>query len=276
MKWQYHKARAFYLLRASRPCTLVAGPAFQTAMDAIEIELTTRCNLKCLNCDASCSQAPDGGIMTVRQVEKFVQESITMDKRWAHIHLTGGEALLHPDIFEILEVMDNYRRERSPDTVVELLTNGYGTVVNNRLRKVPGNIKVINSRKTNSRRQGQFDAFNLAPCDQWYNFMTDYVNGCWVTQIMGCGLNRYGYYPCIVAGAIDRVFGFDIGIKQLPVQRSAFDEQKRRLCRYCGHFPPGSFIVPELRVGVQGEPRSREWVDSYKNYHEHPPALTVY
>jgi hypothetical protein len=270
-------ARAVYLLRASHPFTLVAGPAFQTAMDAIEIEVTSRCNLKCLNCDASCSQAPDDGIMTVQQIEKFVRESVAADKRWARIHLTGGEAMLHPDISEILEVVDNYRRERSPATVVKLLTNGSIAEVNDRLRRVPGNIKVINSRKTSrQKQQDHFEAFNLAPCDQWYHFMTDFVNGCWVTNIAGCGLNRYGYYPCVVAGAIDRVFGFDIGIKQLPGQLSAFDGQKRILCRYCGHFPPGKFIAPDQRVVVRGEPRSKRWMDSYKNYHERPPVLTLY
>jgi hypothetical protein len=251
------------------------GPEFRTTLDALEIDLTFQCNLKCLNCDRSCSQAPDNSMMTIPQIEKFVQESVAADKRWARIRLMGGEPMLHPDIFEIVEVLDNYRREQSPATNIEIITSGFGNEVNDRLRRVPEGVGVVNSRKT-SRYQEKFDAFNLAPCDKWYYFFTDFVNACWETGYIGCGLNRYGYYHCAPAGSIDRVFGFNMGIKKLPGDISAFDEQKRNLCKYCGHFPPGESILPEHKGTIHGEPRSKKWTAAYQKFAESPPVLSLY
>jgi hypothetical protein len=273
--WRYHAACAYNLIRTSRPLTRVEGPKFRTTFDALEIDVTFRCNLKCLNCDRSCSQAPDNSMMTIPQVEKFVRESVAADKRWARIRFMGGEPMLHGDIFEIVEVLDNYRREQSPATNIEIATNGFGDEVNDRLRRIPEGVRVVNSRKTN-RYQEKFDRFNLAPCDKWYYFLTDFVNACWVTRMVGFGLNRYGYYHCAAAGSIDRVLGFDMGIKKLPGEVSAFDGQKRNLCKYCGHFPPGRYIPPEHKIAEHGEPRSKKWAAAYQKFAEGPPVLTPY
>jgi hypothetical protein len=56
---QYHALCAYNLIRTLRPLTRVVGPEFRTTLDAPEIDLAFQCNLKCLNCDRSCSQAPD-------------------------------------------------------------------------------------------------------------------------------------------------------------------------------------------------------------------------
>jgi len=213
--------------------------------------------------------------MSVSQIEKLVLESIASGKHWGRIRLLGGEPMLHPAIFEILEVLENYRREYSPATKIEISTNGFGVEVNDRLGRVPGYIQVNNSRKSN-RYQEKFDAFNLAPCDKWYYVLTDFTNACKISSLCGMGLNRFGYYPCTVAGSIDRVFGFNIGIKKLPDQPQEFDEQKRTLCRYCGHFPSRSFIPPEYKISLRGEPRSKSWVKSYQRFAEKPPILSLY
>ena len=90
------------------------------------------------------------------------------------------------------------------------------------------------------------------------------------------GLNRYGYYQCGVAGSIDRVFGFDIGIKKLPEITCDFDIQKRTLCSLCGHFTQRTFVPANERVPVQGEPHSISWAMSYKKYSKNAPILSLY
>ncbi len=183
--------------------------------------------------------------------------------------------MLHPDIFEIVNTISIYRDEHSPITKIEITTNGYGNEVNERLKKIPEDIWVNNTKK-DGRYQKKFEAFNIAPCDKWHNILTDFVNGCWITHDCGIGLNRYGYYPCAVAGSIDRVFGFDKGFKKLPDYTSEFNEQKRMLCKYCGHFIRRKFVPVDQRTAVIGEPRSKSWVNSYRKYRENPPVLDMY
>ncbi len=77
------------LVRISRPFTMIQGPEYQTSMSDIEIDISFGCNLKCYNCDRSCTQAPDNSIMSVSQVEKFIGESITKNKKWRRIRILG-------------------------------------------------------------------------------------------------------------------------------------------------------------------------------------------
>ena len=65
-------------------------------------EITDRCNLECSHCGSSCSS--DGQYLTVSDVEKTLS-SIGKDKPM--ICLTGGEPLLHPEIFAIAECISS-------------------------------------------------------------------------------------------------------------------------------------------------------------------------
>ena len=91
------------LMRISIPATTAIGPEYRTSHYTIEVDLSFKCNLKCFNCDRSCNQAPDNSNMTVSQIGKFVQESVANKREWYRIRILGGEPMLHPDIFEILE-----------------------------------------------------------------------------------------------------------------------------------------------------------------------------
>jgi hypothetical protein len=263
------------LLRITKPSTLLLGPEYGTSMDDIEVDITFQCNLKCYNCDRSCTQAPDDSAMTTSQIKKFIDESIKRDKNWRRIRVLGGEPLLHPSIFDIIGLLSAYRDEYSPGTRVEVTTNGFGREVAEVLGKIPRDIWVNNTKKE-GRLQKKFEAFNMAPADDMRYCLADFTNGCWITHDCGMGLNRYGYYQCAVAGSIDRVMGFDQGIKKLPTSASEFSRQKRTLCKYCGHFIRRGYVPADLRIEVNGEPQSKSWINAYRIYGRQKPILSLY
>lgn len=152
-------------LRVFKPVTRVLGPRYRRSRKSIEIDITWDCNLYCYNCNRSCRQAPTDDQMTVEQIQQFVDESQQAAIQWERIRVIGGEPTLHPQLFNILDVLLAYRHHQNksqPNSRIEVVTNG-----------------------------------------------------CWVASYCGTGLTPYGYYPCAVAGGIDRVMGFNIGRKQI-------------------------------------------------------------
>lgn len=264
-------SEAIALVRASRPITLLRGPTHVTNNSEIEIDITFECNLKCENCDRSCSQAPNDGRMEVDRIIKFIEESKAIGKNRRKISILGGEPMIHPQIPEILDLFLEFKEKHSPGTMLEVATNGYGRHVKEAIELIPRDFFVRNSAKT-SPRQESFEPFNVAPRDRLRNRFSDYSNACHITSCPGMGMNRYGFYQCGVAGGIDRVMGFDIGLKRIPGDAERFILLKRRLCAFCGHFNNLGTNVSEL----DGRTSTRSWAKAYKDYANVPPKLTVY
>ena len=262
------------LFRTSKPITFILGTQFSPSLEHIEIDLTYQCNLKCYNCDRSCNQAPSFASMTVKQLEKFTEESEKSNKTWKRIRLLGGEPLLHTNIKEILALLSNYKDEH-PQTLIELVSNGYGKNIEEKIKQLPENIVLKNTRKT-SQFNKKFEPFNIAPNDILPNWLINYSNGCWITSYCGIGLNMFGYYPCGVAGSIDRVMGFNKGVKSLPSDIKELKDQLKYFCRFCGHFLKREFIKPEKRIPVIGEPQTSSWKKAYMLYKKNQPILKLY
>src|SRR3989338_5929729 len=110
--------------------------SFSPNLEKIEIEIITACNLRCFNCDRSSRQAVSGEFMSVSQVESFVNESIGLNWNWKVINILGGEPTLHPQFFEILEMIKKYKLF-NPNSEITLATNGHGEIVKKRLLEVP-------------------------------------------------------------------------------------------------------------------------------------------
>jgi hypothetical protein len=116
---------------------------------------------------------------------------------------------------EIISLLIVYRNTFSKDTIIEVTTNGYGKKVERIIAKIPAEI-VINNTHKQANVAPNFDTFNVAPRDLKAYRHADYRSGCWIIHECGIGLSSSGYYPCAIAGGIDRIFGWDAGRQNLP------------------------------------------------------------
>jgi len=240
--------------------------------NSVALDLTMQCNASCFNCEASCRQAPSNEKMTLEQIKKFVDEAIKLKYRWDAIKLRGGEPTLHPEFSDILKIIKKYK-DFHPDCKITIVTNGMGKKVNEILSKVPDWVCEQNSsKKTGQYDYGTFKSYNIAPKDLfWYKFYRDYSKGCnRLVRCHGLALSRYGYYPCTHGANVDRVFGFDIGIKKLSdVNEKALRKQMQTLCKYCGHFKLTNDYI-------DGEKMSKSWQKIYKKYKQKKPDMSLY
>ncbi len=262
-------------LRITRPATKWLGPQYRRCRDIIEIDVTYECNLKCLNCNRSCRQAPSAERMELRQIEAFVEESRRRGKVWRTIKLLGGEPTLHPELTAILRtLLEGCARPHG--TSVVLVTNGFSARSKEIIRSLPGEVIVDPTSLKDSAVQPQFGAFNMAPRDsRWFRF-TSFRNACKIPSICGIGLTPFGYYGCVIAGGIDRVAGYDIGWKRLPEDAEEMGDHFERFCPLCGRFTEGYSIPWNLKRPLLEERISPSWRKLYAAYQERAPQLTRY
>ena len=247
--------------------TWLLGPQWRRSRDLVEIDITYSCNLKCYNCDRSCEQDPSSDHMSVGQVRHFLEESRAAGVLWKRIRVLGGEPTNHPNFLEIMKLIRDYRDGFSPETSIQVCTNGHGERVKRTLSLLPPDVVVNNSAKT-TKVQTHFDTFNVAPVDVKEYAGADFSNGCWVTECCGMGVTPYGYYPCAVAGAIDRTFGLDLGRKTLPRTDDPMKEELRTFCKLCGHFKPPT------DGELEGPVMSATWAQAYARSRQKPPQLS--
>ena len=96
--------------------------------------------------------------------------------------------------------------------------------------KVPPFFHIENSYK-NSIIQQRFIPFNLAPKDDVKFKNADYRNGCSNLTECGIALTALGYYPCSLAGGIDRILGNKLGIESLPIDAEQLSNLLPHFCR---------------------------------------------
>jgi len=229
-------------------------------LNQIELEICTECNLHCLNCDRSCTQAVSNEYMTLDQISEFIKESKELNWKWKRISLLGGEPTLHINFFEILEILNKYRLETGCE--IEVVTNGFGNKVKKTISEIPNWVLIRNSNKTSPIQY--FYSYNVASIDLNEYKNSDFSKGCWVSGYCGIGLTVNGYYPCGAGASVDRVFNKGIGIEKLKdVNETSLRQQMKFLCSVCGHFKrnfEGTLITSEIM--------SETWKDAYLKYNE--------
>jgi len=254
--------------RTTTLATRLLGREFARSRDLIEIDITYVCNLDCAGCNRSCPQAPTGEMMSIEEIKKFVAESIAAHYRWKRIRILGGEPTLHPQVRQIVDILLAYKRDYSPETRIMLSTNGAAALTKRVISEMPPEVEIINSQKTPG-KNNMFQRFNSAPIDDARWCDAEFTSGCRLAKDCGTGLTPYGFYPCAPAGSIDRVFGLDIGRKQLPGKDDDMHDILDSLCRYCGSFR-------DERPRPSDTGCSPSWVRAYEQYCENRPHLTRY
>jgi len=235
----------------------------------IEIDITTHCNLRCHNCDRAIVRAPSNEQMSLEQISRFVDESISTGWKWRHINILGGEPTLHPEFHQILDVLLSYR-EKFPECEIKILTNGNGKYVQKVLSELPDFIKIQNASRENN--NPMFHSQYMAPIDIEKFKNDNFTNGCFITEYCGLGMSRYGFYCCGAGAAIDRVFGFDVGLKSLSsITDDALKKQLNLLCAYCGHY---KYNYKEKWITT--EEISKSWQEAFDKYNKKTPVLTLY
>lgn len=231
-----------------------------SVLHSIEIEITTDCNLRCLNCDRSCRNAPSKECMSIDQIKRFVNDSIKLNWFWKRISLIGGEPFLHQELEKIIFEIERYY-SFNKKCMVNIITNG---LVKPKIF-VPSWVNVYSSNKKSSI---QFhDNFNMAPIDYGINN----APYCDIPWRCGLGLTKYGIFPCGAGASICRVFGFDIGIINLQeLKKDNIFEQLKFICKYCGHSPT------KLNKYSYEEQLSKSWEQAFERYAVSKPELTLY
>ena len=237
----WYRWKAVYRRYRIRPLpTLLLGPQYRRSRDLIEIDITYRCNLRCINCNRSIARAPEDLDLPFEKVAEFVEDSLRRGIRWRRIRLLGGEPTAHPDFLRIVELLRGYRSRGNPCSI-EVVTNGYGEDVARVLARVPSDVWIENSRKRPG-IQPRFRPFSTAPSDDPDYTDADFSNGCEIMQSCGAGLTPTGYYPCAIAGGIDRIAGERHGRERLPDSSDDMADILEWSCRLCGRFKDGHHL----------------------------------
>ncbi len=229
----------------------------------VQLEITSRCNIGCVQCDRNCGAVPPAQDMSIAQVWKFVEESLALKKAWDRIDIIGGEPTLHPKLAAIFEVIKIYKNQY-PHCKIRFSTNGLGEKVAEGLAVVPAEwVKIRNSGKEG--KDQPHDAYRYAPVDAGCKD----IRACSIPWRCGLGLTVNGYFPCGAGASLARTFGIDIGIKRLSdVTPDAIKKQMIKLCKYCGH----SNCATRKAAGDNG--CSASWERAIKNYK--PENTSIY
>lgn len=239
----------------------------------VEIEITTKCNNKCFDCNHMCSdyQAPDDLEITTEQLERFFEDT---KNRWDKVCIMGGEPLLHSKFLDIIKIASNCKKKYNISQII-VSTN---MLPSDFLKELEGayNIFICHGVRPENYFQKNFIPINIAPIDlKYYNGSID------CQWQYGYGLNAYGLYNCSPAGAIDRVLGMDLGIKDFcNIDKISLANQTISFCKYCGLLiaKKGYNIKKEkFLIEKRTEPIvTNSWSKFFGQYKIHKPTLTKF
>lgn len=249
---------------------------FVTNKNRIDIDITFLCNLNCKGCIRSCGEAPSTDQMTIQDIQNFINESIRLGKKWERINVLGGEPTLHPDFFNIIELLQTkYADKFDSNLVIQVVSNGKISKSRDLCKDVEKFKNVIidyNSYKTDNSIDF-FTSFNDAPIDDSEFKNADFSKGCWVAADSGFGLNKNGYFACPNCSGIDRVMNLGIGLKSFnDLTDELMKKQFEICCKYCGFFKHYSSNMGNFIPRNQREPFrniiSKTWKESYAEYNK--------
>lgn len=246
---------------------------FKPNLSKIELDITYECNLKCLGCNRSCTQAPTKESLSLDDIKRFVQESIENNHYWELINVLGGEPTLHPEFKEIISwIYTEYIEKFSPETILQIVSNGYeenSRLLCEEMRTLFKNVRIDYGSYKSEKVVEYFSPFNDAPIDDPKYKDADFSKGCWVTSYCGIGFNGKGYYACAVAGGIDRILENNREIKALKdLNQQILENQLNEFCRLCGNFKAYQSNHGDFIPRVEKEPFKNIVTSTWKSIYK--------
>ena len=205
------------------------------AIDYLDLQITLRCNCRCRNCIKLCNM-PETGLdysqtdLTLDQVADFARQAIAAEAQIANLIVTGGEPLLHPQVVEIVQLLDR-----------ELVATGHvGTLqVNSNLTlPAPPAIagRLINFSRPRDNPQIH-DCVFVHPDDLGRGRPT--FSRCHHYRKWRIVANTYGYSLCCAADGYLRLFRLDhLILPRFPCDY--YDFCLDRMDDVCQHCPFGT------------------------------------
>lgn len=251
-------------------------------MDIVQIDISTKCHLKCSNCTRLIPHQPRREDMDLATFERAVK---SMEGGWDApnkvIGIIAGEPTLHSDFETIsrsfaanwggpltgngalpIKDFNDFATQRLFDRSTgrglwtslgagfykhyETIMEVYGHWNTNTHESGGRHQALLISRKDYTKATGVSD-------DQW----VENRDNCWVQKLWSASINDKGAYFCEVAAAIDRLY-FD-GAHAWPVEQGWWQRTPAEfgaqldLCNYCGLAQPGPSQLDILERDIISE-----------------------
>lgn len=201
---------------------------YETNKYLIELDITTKCNLACNNCNRFSNYKSHWEELSFEDIQSFAN---TVDSNNTTICLIGGEPMVHKDIHSIIKYLTD---------------KGFHlTISTNGLLHIPYNIYIENSYKIKG-QQPIFTATMDAPIDDDTFKDDDFSLGCHKAYTCGYGYSRLGFYTCSIAKALDLVL-VKFNNKKSSGMPSIEEAEKHKkdayadICKYCGTYRAMNF-----------------------------------
>ncbi len=211
----------------------------------IELEVTLRCNAACPHCSRHCNRLsqPDTD-MSLDQINRFAKEVRDVGTPLNILSVMGGEPTLHPQINEIMEILEQLKQDNLIKTF---------NYVSNGILPPPKAIK----KAIVSMRPPKYKYHRRMDIDPSLN-QQEVVKECEIPYTCGAALNIYGYWPCGAGGALARLLGIDVAKYTLVDAMKGFDMSL--VCPHCQKYAKNPIMV----AGSDNIPPS----DNYKKAFE--------
>jgi len=191
----------------------------------IQMEITLRCNAKCLSCSRHCHYGMYDGSsdVTYEQVERFCSEIRLhgKERNVGLISIMGGEPTLHPDLHRITTLIARLHDE-GHTRLAQIVTNGKISPPS-----VPGVMICTVEEDADIRYENHRCQF-VSPFDTG-----QVTRECPIIEQCGVSWGAYGWWPCGAGGAICRLMGLEQFRSDTMPERLLDQSEALPFCIHC-------------------------------------------
>lgn len=255
------REKGFNWLKEVKSKTLEDYSLEVSSNDLIEINITDRCNLSCINCHQLCGFNKNliHSDLSVSDIDSFIKDCIFNGKKWRRIGIIGGEPTLNKDIVSMMSLLvSNAAALGDPQIII--YTNG-STWKNKNHEKIvkeliglgfcygsksfsSGKLVLCDSNKDNGKVYHNVMYF-ISPKDVRKNSNLENMD-CQEIKQCGLSLGPDGVFICHHAYAFSKIKKQKSKIKSISeINDSLIMEQLKDNCTHCGYNIKNTVTVSE-------------------------------